>query len=438
MRASTAWRRPWSRSWASDPDAASTRATAHGRPATGHRRGADDAAGRLVEAVQPDQEQVGEVDREGRGAGEALHPAELLDEERVAVGPRDDRPDLLVGERVGVQGVDQRPDRRLRQGTDLEAVEGRQPGPLGQGRPQGVPAVDVVAAVGHDERDGRLELAGEEVAEQLAGGLVGPVGVLDDDEQGLLPAGLLEQGVDAREEVGAARPVVAAGCPLGGIGAVGGSLGDPHPLAGQQPDDGRVRLGDGVDDGRELVLEPPQDLGERQVREGAVAEVEAVPDDDEASGGDGTVAQRQEQPGLADSGVPSDEYRRAALGVVDRGEGHQVGEELVAADQGRASVHRRHEVHHRACHGQSGHRRGQRRTPRRLLDGGRGVRGLLLLFGVFGLADCAVGMRRGGREGHRAQRPKAGRSTGRCPSTGRDVSSASGPAGWWRRCDQPR
>ena len=105
-----------------------------GDPAPGHRRGAHHAAGRLVEPVQPDQEQVGEVDREGRGAGEALHATELLDEERVAVGPGDDRPDLLVGERVGVQRVDQGPDRRLGQRADLEAVEGREPGPLREGR----------------------------------------------------------------------------------------------------------------------------------------------------------------------------------------------------------------------------------------------------------------------------------------------------------------
>ena len=175
-----------------------------GDPPAGDRRGADHAPGRLVEPVQPDQEQVGEVDRERGGARRPLHPAQLLDEEGVAVGPGDDRPDLLVGERIGMQGVDQRADGRLGQRTDLEPVEGRQPRPLREGRTQRVTAVDVVAAVGHDERDGSLELPGEEVAEQLAGGLVGPVDVLDHDQQGLLAAGLLEQGVDAREEVGAA------------------------------------------------------------------------------------------------------------------------------------------------------------------------------------------------------------------------------------------
>ena len=176
--------------------------------------------------------------------------------------------------------------------------------------------------------------------------------------------------------------------PVGGVGGVG--LGDPHALAGQQPDDRRVGLGDGVDDSGELVLETAEDLGERQVGKRAVAEVEAVPDDDEASGRDSTVAQGQEQPGLAHSGVAPDEHGGAALGVVDGREGHEVGEELVAADQGRASVHRRHGVHHRPWHGQSRHRRGRRRTPRLLLDGGRGVRGLLLLVG---LTDGRVGLR---------------------------------------------
>ena len=135
IRASTAWRRPRSRSGVRPRGREHPGQQLVGDPAPGHRGGADHAAGRLVEPVQPDQEQVGEVDREGRGAGEALHPAELLDEERVAVGPGDDRADLLVGERVGVQGVDQGPDRRLGQRADLEAVEGRGAGttPRGSG-----------------------------------------------------------------------------------------------------------------------------------------------------------------------------------------------------------------------------------------------------------------------------------------------------------------
>ena len=235
--------------------------------------------------------------------------------------------------------------------------------------------MDVVAAVGHHERDGRLELPGEEVAEQLAGGLVGPVRVLDHDEQGLGAGGLLEQGVDPREEVGPAGPVIGAGRVLGGVGTLGRGLGDPNPLAGEQAHDRGVGLSHGVDDGGELVLEPAEDLGEREVGQGAVTEVEAVPDDDEPAGGHRAVAQGQQQPGLADPGVAADEDGRTALRVVDGRERRQVGEELVATDQGRATVQGGHEVHHRGYR----RHRGQRRTPRQLLDGGRGVRGLLLL-----------------------------------------------------------
>jgi hypothetical protein len=63
------------------------------------------------------------------------------------------------------------------------------------------------------------------------------------------------------------------------------------------------RLGNGRDHGRLLVLKPAEDLREGQVGKGAVTEVEAVADDDEAAGRDGEVAQRQQEPGLADAGV---------------------------------------------------------------------------------------------------------------------------------------
>jgi hypothetical protein len=194
-------------------------------------------------------------------------------------------------------------------------MERRQPGPLGESRAERVSAVDVVAAVGDDEGDRRVELPGEEVAEQLAGRLVGPVGVLDDDEQRLDASNLLEQGVDAREEVGATGPVVAAGRAVGRIA----TLGHANSLPRQQPLDGWKRLGNGRDHGRLLVLKPAEDLREGQVGKGAVTEIEAVADDDEAAGRDGEVAQRQQEPGLANAGIAAEENGAAAVGVVDGG-----------------------------------------------------------------------------------------------------------------------
>ena len=66
-----------------------------------------------------------------------------------------------------------------------------------------MPAVQVVAAVGRHDGDRRVEAPGEQEAEHLAGGLVGPVHVLDEEQQRGGPAEQLERGVHRREQLGA-------------------------------------------------------------------------------------------------------------------------------------------------------------------------------------------------------------------------------------------
>ena len=90
------------------------------------------------------------------------------------------------------------------------------------------------------------------------------------------------------------------------------SVGDQHAAAGLEPGQGGVRVGDALDDLGQLGLEPAEHLGEREVGQRAVAEVEAVPGDDAPALGDREVAQLGEQPGLADAGVAG-EHARARL-----------------------------------------------------------------------------------------------------------------------------
>ena len=61
-------------------------------------------------------------------------------------------------------------------------------------------AVKVVGAVGADQGDRGVEAAREQEAHQVAGRHVGPVEVLDDEEDGLVGADELGEGVHALEQ----------------------------------------------------------------------------------------------------------------------------------------------------------------------------------------------------------------------------------------------
>ncbi len=83
-----------------------------------------------------------------------------------------------------------------RQRREVDVVEPGDARPDGEGVVERVPAVQVVGAIADDEADRRAEAAGQQQREQVAGGVVGPVHVLDDDEGGLRRAARGEQGVD--------------------------------------------------------------------------------------------------------------------------------------------------------------------------------------------------------------------------------------------------
>ena len=134
---------------------------------------------------------------------------------------------------------------------------------------------------------------------------------IDEDERLLLGGGL-EEGVHGFEQRGFVDGATAAAARL---------LADlvDHPAAGREAVEGGVVAGDG---GQQLGggdLEAAEDLGEGEVGQGAVAEVEAVAGDDLPAEVEGAVAQRGEEPGLADAGVAGEEdgcRRRAGAATV--------------------------------------------------------------------------------------------------------------------------
>ena len=286
-------------------------------PAPGHAGRAHHLTGGVVEAVEPDEQHIGQVDRELVGATVVRHGGadQLLDEERVALGAGHDvgghRAERRLRE-LGRELGDQVPDGALGQRAELDPADVAQSRPLGDLTAQRVAAVQVVGAVG-DHQAGARDGAGEEEGEHVAGRLVGPVGVLDHEQERSPTGGLDEQDVQRLEEFRAVQ------------GAAGGLLREiagEHSAAGLEAGQRRV---DGGDLGDEVGLvggEAPEDLGEGEVRQGAVAEVEAVPGDDLPALGEGDVAQLRQQPGLAHPGVAAEQDRRGgATGAGPRGHG---------------------------------------------------------------------------------------------------------------------
>ena len=254
---------------------------------------AGDRAGGLVEAVEVHQQDVGQL------AGDLPGPRgadELLDEEGVALGAVDDRDVLRLGHGGRVQRADEEAYVVVVERLDLEAVDAAQPHPLGRLAAQRVATVEVVGAVGHDERDAR-DRAGEEIAEHVAGGLVGPVGVLHDDEDRRVLG-------DGGEEV--AERVVDVAAVEGLVARRGLAAADP--AARLEAGEGGVLLEHARGDVGLVGHHAAEDLGEGEVGQRAVGEVEAVPGDDLPLGLDRGVAQRHQHAGLADPRVTGDEH----------------------------------------------------------------------------------------------------------------------------------
>lgn len=172
-----------------------------------------DLLGVFGERFDTDEKEVAQRVGES-GAVAALQVAgELFDEEGVAVGPFE----YLVDE-VGFGGG--REDAR-ELATDLGAVEagefdpadGAEPVQFGEQGAQGVAAVDVIGPVGADHDEAAAAQRAEEIGEQVPGGGVGPVQVLQDEDDGPVGGDAFQQPRGELEEAGGS--VLVGGVPVG-------------------------------------------------------------------------------------------------------------------------------------------------------------------------------------------------------------------------------
>ena len=185
---------------ASTPATRSSRACGTRRPMTAATRTTAWAV--VVEPVDPGEQQPGEVGRGRRRRGPRRRRRAPRRRRRC---PR--RARATSSTTSSSRSAPARRTMRRRSasgsGPELDAGEARQARPQREGESKRVTAVDVVAAVGGEERDAVGAAAGEQQGQQLAGRLVGPVDVLDDDEQRPAAAEVGEGAVHGLDEVGA-------------------------------------------------------------------------------------------------------------------------------------------------------------------------------------------------------------------------------------------
>ena len=286
--------------------------------------------GLLGQGLHPGQQQV------AQGRGQLGPPRvggqQLLGEERVALRAGQDVGDQPRRGRVAEDPGHQTGQLGAGERVELQALGAAAPFHLGQERPQRVAGVQLVGAVGEDRDHPGPEVAQQEL-EQVEGGPVGPVQVLD-HHQDRAPLG---QAVDDPEQQLEQPPRRGRDRHRRGRAQLGHEAGQLRAGAAEH----RVQLV-GPDGGRQR----PQGLHHRRVRQDAVADVEAAAGQHHGAGRAGLAGELGDQPGLAHPGLAGhhDGDRLAGRGALQRRpEPSELGG---ATDQDGAGDHLGHATDH--------------------------------------------------------------------------------------------
>jgi hypothetical protein len=228
--------------------------------------------------------------------------------------------------------------------VQLQPLDPAAPVQLGQERPQRVAAVQLVGPVGHDQQQPPVPQIPVKEGQQVPGGAVRPVQVLDDQHGRPLGPQPLQQHQQQLEQPPLVRPQPeptraqpgtsrsGAGSPAGvQLGEETGQL-DPCPARDQLGQLGLVQV----------AQERPQGLDQGGERHPLAAQLDAAADQHGRPGLPGRGDQLTDQTGLADPGLAAEQHRRRGPGGGPvRGRG-QPGQLLGPADEGRAGERRRH------------------------------------------------------------------------------------------------
>lgn len=302
----------------------------------------------LGQRLDPDEQQVAQGVGEAGAAAFVRRHRELLDEEGVAVGAFEDVVDLGGVGFGGEDAGDLTADLVTGEAGEFEALDGAQPVEFGEQGAQRMTAVDVVGAVGGEDDETAGAQGAQQIGQQMAGGGVGPVQVLQGDHDRALGGNVFQEAGGEFEEAGHALLVVASS---------GGRL----PQFGQQPGEFLLLAGRG---GGQFVRQGPaqgaQCGGERGERQSVGADLDTAAERDDGAPAVGGGGELLDESGLADPGLTADEQR---LWLSRGGAGERVvqGVQLVGStDEDGADGPGLHGGEHRTRVGgrPSGYRRG--------------------------------------------------------------------------------
>ena len=261
---------------------------------------AQDVLGRGVELLDADHERVAQRHRQRAAAVDAGRE-QLLGEERVALAAGVQTVDEAVVGRLAEDVLQRGGQLVAAQRLEGDAVDRRVALDLRQERPQWVAAMQLVEAVGQDHEDPlAAERAGEERDEGPGRG-IGPVEILEHEDDRRLAAEAVEEGEHGLEEPALRRAV--------GPVVRRRRAGQPREEAGQL---GAVARMQRVEGGMAVAGEAPQRRRQRGVGQLALAELDGVAGEDLRAGRLGPAQELADEARLADAGVTRHEGERRA------------------------------------------------------------------------------------------------------------------------------
>jgi hypothetical protein len=271
----------------------------------------------------------------------------------VALGPAPDVLDHGLGNVAAVQHAEVVAELRDVERLHVEPLDPRQPDQLGEQRPQGVTAMQVVRAVrAHDEQP-LVREPGQHEPQQVAGRRVGPVQVLEHEQH---RRHAVAHRMDRLEDGFVQRHAIAA--------VVGGRLLDPaghaieHGTFRRDRADGGGRRASDVVRIREITRASDrcERLPEGEVGEAARAEVDAVTDDGDHVALLRPAHELRRKPGLAHARVPGHEHACGRARDRRLEQILEAGEFAGPADERRVGCDRRHGRNGGTDHRQSRYR----------------------------------------------------------------------------------
>ncbi|GAB3942000.1 hypothetical protein GCM10027614_28280 [Micromonospora vulcania] len=243
-----------------------------------------------------------------------------------------------AGGRLGAEQVGE--DRRgavAVQPAQLDPLHAPGPVQLGEERTQWVPALQLVGAVGADQQQPARPCGPDQEPDEVAGGPVGPVQILDHQHQRLNVGEPLEQLGDQVEQVSARG--------LGERRGGGDGQRRRHPAQLRQQA-GELRLVPGEDLGAVGPQHRAQGGGERGERQAGLAELQALPDEHPRAGLGGVPGELLQQPGLADPGLAADQHGAGLPGPGPGQRAPQPRDLALAADEDGAGTTYGHGTEH--------------------------------------------------------------------------------------------